>query len=259
MPRAGAAHFDDAGLTIMRSAVSGGREMWCRCDAGPHGYLSIAAHAHADALSVEVRHDGVEILADPGTYCYQGHHEWRRYFRSTVGHNTVEVGGVDQSVSGVRPCGAGTRSTRLVEVNLGDDGEVVGWVGEHDGYTRLTPSALHRRRVELAGDEGELRIVDYVETDGTHPVRVGFHLGPDVEAELDGRVVSMWWPGQDGRRTTAELRLCGEVAWTMVRGATQPVMGWYSAGFGRKQPASSIVGRTTCRGGLELVNSLHVD
>ena len=31
-------------------------------DVGPHGYLSIAAHAHADALSVEVRHDGVDIL-----------------------------------------------------------------------------------------------------------------------------------------------------------------------------------------------------
>ena len=27
-------------------------------------FLSIAAHAHADALSVEVRCDGVDILAD---------------------------------------------------------------------------------------------------------------------------------------------------------------------------------------------------
>ena len=47
-------------------------EIWCRCDGGPHGYLSIAAHAHADALSVEVRYGGVDILADPGTYCYHG-------------------------------------------------------------------------------------------------------------------------------------------------------------------------------------------
>ena len=86
------AHFDDAGLTIMRSAADEGPEIWCRCDAGPHGFLSIAAHAHADALSVEVRHDGVEILADPGTYCYQGQADWRSYFRSTLGHNTVEIG-----------------------------------------------------------------------------------------------------------------------------------------------------------------------
>ena len=90
------AHFADAGLTVLR----GPGEIWCRCDGGPHGFLSIAAHAHADALSVEVRHDGVDVLADPGTYCYHGQPEWRRYFRSTLGHNTLELDGADQSVSG---------------------------------------------------------------------------------------------------------------------------------------------------------------
>src|SRR5262249_27648985 len=42
--------FHDAGTTLLRT--TGGREpeIWCRCDGGPHGYLSIAAHAHADAL-----------------------------------------------------------------------------------------------------------------------------------------------------------------------------------------------------------------
>ncbi|MGH8835453.1 MAG: heparinase II/III family protein, partial [Actinomycetes bacterium] len=69
--------FPDAGLVIMRSRPQDGPEIWCRCDGGPHGFLSIAAHAHADALSLEVRHDGVDVLADPGTYCYHGESEWR--------------------------------------------------------------------------------------------------------------------------------------------------------------------------------------
>ncbi|CAM5456719.1 hypothetical protein SANTM175S_04109 [Streptomyces antimycoticus] len=89
-------HFADAGLTVLR----GPGEIWCRCDGGPHGFLSIAAHAHADALSVEVRHDGVDVLADPGTFCYHGQPGRRRYFRSTLGHNTLQVDGGDQSVSG---------------------------------------------------------------------------------------------------------------------------------------------------------------
>lgn len=89
-------HFADAGMTILR----GPAEIWCRCDGGPHGFLSIAAHAHADALSVEVRHDGVDVLADPGTFCYHGQPEWRQYFRSTLGHNTLQLDGSDQSVSG---------------------------------------------------------------------------------------------------------------------------------------------------------------
>ena len=81
-------HFPDAGITILRTGADE-PEIWCRCDAGPHGFLSIAAHAHADALSIEVRHDGVDVLADPGTYCYHGEPEWRSYFRSTSAHNTV--------------------------------------------------------------------------------------------------------------------------------------------------------------------------
>ncbi|HZZ50892.1 MAG TPA: alginate lyase family protein, partial [Pseudonocardia sp.] len=109
-------HFRDAGMTILRTPsvrTAGSQnsqdpqnsqnshpEVWCRCDGGPHGFLSIAAHAHADALSVEVRHDGVDVLADPGTYCYHGQPEWRRFFRSTVGHNTLELDGADQSESG---------------------------------------------------------------------------------------------------------------------------------------------------------------
>ena len=93
-------HFADAGLTLMRSSPSEGEEIWCRCDSGPHGFLSIAAHAHADALAIEVRHEGTEVLADPGTYCYHGEPQWRSYFRSTLAHNTVEFGHQDQSASG---------------------------------------------------------------------------------------------------------------------------------------------------------------
>ncbi|MST34736.1 hypothetical protein GHK86_18660, partial [Acidimicrobiaceae bacterium USS-CC1] len=63
-------------------------------------FLSIAAHAHADALAVEVRHGGVDVLADPGTYCYHGEPAWRAYFRSTLAHNTLELGGTDQATSG---------------------------------------------------------------------------------------------------------------------------------------------------------------
>ena len=89
--------FTDAGITLLRTAGPDAPEIWCRCDGGPHGYLSIAAHAHADALSVEVRYGGVDILADPGTYCYHGDLAWRSYFRSTIAHNTAELGGRDQS------------------------------------------------------------------------------------------------------------------------------------------------------------------
>jgi hypothetical protein len=46
------------------------------------------------------RHDGVDILADPGTYGYHGEPAWREWFRSTAAHNTVELAGVNQAESG---------------------------------------------------------------------------------------------------------------------------------------------------------------
>ena len=95
--------FADAGMALLRDTDGRRDELWCRADHGPHGYLSIAAHAHADALAIEVRVGGVDVLADPGTYCYGGDPTWRAYFRSTMAHNTLEVGGVDQSVGGRHP------------------------------------------------------------------------------------------------------------------------------------------------------------
>jgi hypothetical protein len=48
---------------------------------------------------LEVRHDGVDIFADPRTYCYHGEPEWREWFRSTAGHNTVELDSLNQADS----------------------------------------------------------------------------------------------------------------------------------------------------------------
>ena len=116
-----------------------GPEIWCRCDGGPHGFLSIAAHAHADALSVEVRHDGVDILADPGTYCYHGEPEWREWFRSTGAHNTIEIGGVSQSESGGPFLWNTQAPTTTLACEVGEQA-VQTWSAEHDGYLRLNPA-----------------------------------------------------------------------------------------------------------------------
>ncbi|MFG3257375.1 alginate lyase family protein [Streptomyces sp. NPDC048172] len=240
-PAARPAHFADAGMTILR----GPGEIWCRCDGGPHGFLSIAAHAHADALSVEVRHDGVEVLADPGTYCYHGEPEWRRYFRSTLGHNTLELNGADQSVSGGPFLWTRHARSRVLVAEPGGaaEGGTARWSAEHDGYA----PAVHRRSVELAAGGGELRVVDEVRGGrGAHAprpaaVRLAFHLGPEIAAELTGNRAVLTWTRDDEDRS-AVLDLPGELRWRAHRGEADAPLGWYSAGFGRKTPATTLVG-----------------
>lgn len=225
------AHFADAGLTVLRGPAG----IWCRCDGGPHGFLSIAAHAHADALSVEVRHDGVDVLADPGTFCYHGQPVWRRYFRSTLGHNTLELDGTDQSVSGGPFLWTRHARSRVLAVETPQEG-VSRWCAEHDGYGR----AVHRRRVELADASRELRVVDEVRGEG-RAVRLAFHLGPAVAADLAGSRAVLTW-SRDGEERSALLDLPSRLSWRAHRGESDPPLGWYSPGFGRREPATTLVG-----------------
>ncbi|MPZ79814.1 MAG: heparinase [Actinophytocola sp.] len=238
-------HFADAGLTVLRTARGTG-EIWCRCDGGPHGFLSIAAHAHADALSVEVRHDGVDVLADPGTYCYHGQPGWRSYFRSTLGHNTLELDGRDQSTSG-GPF-LWTRHARTTVLRVDDSR----WSAEHDGYATGGKPATHRRTVTL--DRGELHITDDVHGRSEHACRLSYHLGPAIEVELDGTTARLTWPGH-----TAELHLPAGLDWSAHRGETNPPLGWYSPGFGRREPAWTVLGSGRVRGGDTLLTLLRFD
>lgn len=233
----------DAGMTVLRAASPGG-EVWVRCDAGPHGFLAIAAHAHADALSVEVRHDGVDVLADPGTYCYHGEPAWRRYFRSTAGHNTLELHGRDQSRSGGPFLWVRHARSRLVELDT-PVGGTARWVGEHDGYRDRAGNGVHRRTVELGAD-GALRIVDEV-TGPAADCRLAFHLGPQIDVDLVGDVAMLSWPA-GGATRHGRLDLPGSLTWTRHRGETAPPAGWYSEGFGRKQPSVTLIGSGRCGG-----------
>ncbi|MFI5567341.1 alginate lyase family protein [Streptomyces sp. NPDC051740] len=244
-PASRPAHFADAGMTVLR----GPEEIWCRCDGGPHGFLSIAAHAHADALSVEVRHDGVDVLADPGTYCYHGQPEWRRYFRSTLGHNTLQLDGGDQSVSGGPFLWTRHARSRVLTVDTSGEG-VARWCAEHDGYQ----GSVHRRQVELTSATQELRVVDEVR--GPHrAVRLAFHLGPEITADLVGNRAVLTWT-RDGEDRSAVLDLPGRLSWRAHRGETEPPLGWYSAGFGRKEPTTTLVGTGTTDGTEEFTTVL---
>jgi hypothetical protein len=243
--------FPDAGLTILRTAGAGLPEIWCRCDGGPHGFLSIAAHAHADALSVEVRYGGVDVLADPGTYCYHGEPEWRSYFRSTIAHSTVEIGGRNQSAE----CGPfmWSRQARTVEIDVPD--AALNWTAEHDGYGTLRPRAWHRRSVRLDPDARAIDIADVIDGGG-HEVRMAFHFGPLVRVSLDGGHAELSWPDAviPG---TARLELPAGLDWRAHRGAADPILGWYSDGIGRKTPTVTLVGTGQCRRDTPLMTRLE--
>jgi hypothetical protein len=247
--------FPDAGLVLLTSRPQDGPEIWCRCDGGPHGFLSIAAHAHADALSLEVRHDGVDILADPGTYCYHGEAVWREWFRSTAAHNTVEIGGVSQAESGGPFLWNAHPRTTILSCEVGER-PLQTWSAEHDGYLRLNTPTTHRRIATLDSPGRRLTVIDTFDA-GDAPLRLSWHLGPDIVVDLDGsRAALSWEIGTDPRQGT--LVLPDELVWTIHRAELDPIEAWYSPRFGTRVPATSLIGRGMATSSTHLVTQLEV-
>jgi hypothetical protein len=254
--------FPSAGLVLLRTPSDKGPEIWCRCDGGTHGFLSIAAHAHADALSLEVRHDGVDILADPGTYCYHGEPEWRQYFRSTSAHNTICIDGRDQSVSGGPFLWTRHASTTPLRDETTRSGDQV-WAAVHDGYTDLPLGPVrHQRVVRLSAATRQLVVEDLLTNrrrTHEHTVTMAFHLGPDVAALLDGSHARLGWRSPSGACRGADLELPASLTWSAHRGECTPPLGWYSPAFGQRVPATTLVGSGVFREHGELVTRLSFD
>lgn len=235
--------FPDGGYWVLGERFETGDEVRLVADAGALGYLSIAAHGHADALSFTLSLYGREILIDPGTYAYHTQKLWRDYFRGTSAHNALRVDGLDQSEIGgnflwLRHAHA--RCEAFESVPEHDE-----WMGCHDGYRRLREPVLHRRRIFLDKRAGEIRVEDSLEGEGSHSVEIFWHLAEDcvVDADEGGWVV---------RTGDAVARFCmpDGLETRSERGAEHPPLGWISRCFDEKQPITTLVssGRVTMPG-----------
>ncbi len=248
--------FAGSGQAIMR-AGRGGEEIWVRCDHGPVGYLSIAAHGHADALSVELRSGGVELLADPGTFCYHDRSEWRRYFKGTSGHNTLAVDDLDQVEYGGPFLWLAGLSPKLETCRVGGTYVVQEWQAQHDGYRRLTDPVTHHRRVALDTRSRSVAIEDWIDANRPHNVTLSFHLGPTIAATLGQTIAHLQW-NLSGQPRRGKISLPPELRWTLHFGETNPPLGWYSRGFGQREPAATLVGRGLLTPGQRLCSSIDL-
>jgi hypothetical protein len=76
--------LDWAGYYVMRSGWNS-TDNYMAIKAGPYG----TAHQHEDKLSFELVANGESFLIDPGFYTYNHTSPWRKYYLSSLAHNTV--------------------------------------------------------------------------------------------------------------------------------------------------------------------------
>ncbi len=226
--------FADGGYTVIRETKRG-RDLGIVFDHAPLGYLSIAAHGHADALSVIVSVDGEPLFVDPGTYLYHSGGQWRDWFRGTRAHNTLNIGGADQSIMSGAFNWSHKAVTTLESASGGKNWSVT---AVHDGYEKRF-GVVHRRA--LFSTQDGFAIHDELIGPGMRMAEIVFQLAPDFNAEvIEGTVVI-------GRHSEA----IGLLTWNEPGEITVNAEGeigeggWYSSAFGKKVEAKRISWRGT--------------
>jgi hypothetical protein len=205
-----AKHFGDFGVFVFERLP-----FWMAVRCGPNGQRGNGGHAHNDQLSFELTVDDVPFLVDSGTYLYTPDRRLRDQFRSTASHNTLTLEGREQNTWDASRFGTfalrNEAQPRLLEIT--DDtfsGEHVGFGSAHRRWLRITPQRVEGR--------------DECAAAGTKLLY--FHLAPGIEAV----------PTDSGVKLTFGRRA---ISLNADRGHWSLEDGWYSPGYGIKQPALS--------------------
>lgn len=218
--------FPSGGYTAIRDEFRD-RKVFMLFDHGPLGYLSLAAHGHADALSIWLHIDDQPVLVDAGTYTYGSSGQWREYFKSTPAHNTLSVNGESSSVMA-----SSFNWSQKAEVKMTRSrrDQAVFLEAEHNGYLRRF-ATVHRRQITYAA--GTFRIADtLMHCPSSLPVEVNWLFHP----RLDVRVKNLEIEILDDDDLIMTISGKGGLAPTLYRGSEAPTRGWYSNSVGVKCP-----------------------
>ena len=227
--------FADGGYYFLGHRLDEPDEIRLVVDAGPLGYLSIAAHGHADCLSVLLSVAGKELLVDPGTYSYNAEREWRDYFRGTAAHNTVRIDGMDQSQIAGPFLWADKAEAQVEEFRSSPT--IDSLRAKHLGYTRLADPVTHVREVTFDKTARTVEVVDEIRCSGRHRVERFWHFSEQCAVELAGGRVA----ARNGTVRLTVDTLEPDAQGRLLRGEVRPIGGWISRRYGAKEPTSTVV------------------
>ena len=185
----------------------------CWVDNGLPGPDCQLAHAHSDLGSVLAWLGDSPLLVEAGVCVYGGNPSRRNYDRNAYGHNVLVLDGY-----GVCHCWRDFRVGRRVrQVSAKIFADSCGLEIRHDGFSFLSGSPKHERRIDLSPNE--LRIVDTLEF--TRPrralVELIWHLDPSITVDHGPVGIRLSAGGRSLEVVTSGADYCRVEQWPLAR------------------------------------------
>jgi hypothetical protein len=220
-------------------------------DVAPLGYLSIAGHGHADALSIILHVAGKPILVDPGTYTYHTEREWREYFVGTLAHNTICIDRKNQATLAGPTLWHNHYKSKVLRCESDNKHDFV--LAEHTGYRKK--GIVHKRSVLFDKEKLNFEITDSVEFAkvGSHFFQLPLHFHPSVLPVLSNNNIRI-----TAESVIIDISLDKQFEYVLLKGNTSPIIGWYSEHFGKKESSACVLAEFQKSGTFQCIINIQI-
>jgi len=193
--------------------------------------------AHADILHMDLWWRGQNIATDAGTFSYNTPAPWDDPLSHTTYHNTATVDGRDQMERVGRFLWLPWARGRVLSHRRSAAGHLSYFEGEHDGYNRLNPPALHRRAILRVGEHW--LVLDRLTSAAEHLYRLHWllmdaqHKWDKSENRAKLTTPAGYYYVQAGSSASAS-------EFSVVRADESSARGWRAPYYGYREPALSL-------------------
>jgi hypothetical protein len=231
------------------------KEVYLHFDSAPLGFLSIAAHGHADALSFLLHVDGQAIFVDPGTYTYHTEPEWRNYFIGTLAHNTIRINKLNQATIAGPTLWLQHYKCEVLNFQTSDQKDII--KAKHSGYEKY--GITHTREVIFDKKSLKIAITDDISSknQGDFLIELPFHLHPAIDTKA---LSSHSFELINKNSRNVYLQIDPKLKTKVIMGQIIPeIIGWYSKSFLQKEPCTTIIGSIHNSGNIQFETIISIN
>jgi hypothetical protein len=217
-PPDGTVLFPVSGQFIMRSPLGAvanlPNQTYVTFNAGTYR----TSHSDLDAMGMTMYSNGATLLPTSGLYTYT-EEPWLEYFHGTRSHNTVVVDGKDQAEG---------------SATAGSHGSTAGGATWASGVSGLYTGVTHHRTIFVLR-QGLTLVLDDLASASSHKYAQTWHMAPGSTMRNGGGGTYVTNAAGTPTLTIDQADPEG-ITQQSLYGATSPIQGWYSNGYGAKQP-----------------------